>query len=84
MATAMVNVRLDEQTKRDMSALCDELGLSMSAAFNIFAKTMVRGHRIPFEVTADPFYSAANMRHLERSAAQMDAGMAHAHDLIEE
>ncbi|NMN00052.1 DNA-damage-inducible protein J [Bifidobacterium sp. DSM 109958] len=84
MATAVVNVRLDEQTKKDMTALCDELGLSMSTAFNIFAKTMVRERRIPFSVTADPFYSAENMRHLERSAAQMDAGMGKPHELIED
>ncbi|KAB8286682.1 type II toxin-antitoxin system RelB/DinJ family antitoxin [Bifidobacterium avesanii] len=84
MATAMVNVRLDEQTKKDMGELCSELGMSMSTAFNMFAKAMVRERRIPFEVTADPFYSAENMRRLERSAAQMDAGMSSAHDLIGE
>ena len=49
MATSLVNVRLDDQTKRAMSEICAELGLSMSAAFNIFAKTMVRERRIPFE-----------------------------------
>ena len=84
MATSLVNVRLDDQTKRAMSEICAELGLSMSAAFNIFAKTVVRERRIPFEVTADPFWSAENMRHLTRSAAQMDAGFASEHELIED
>lgn len=83
MATTLVNVRLDEQTKKDMSELCNELGLSMSTAFNMFAKAMVRERRIPFEVAADPFYSAENMRHLEKAAARMDAGLGVAHDLIE-
>ena len=84
MATSLVNVRLDDQTKRAMSDICAELGLSMSTAFNIFAKTMVRERRIPFEVTADPFWSAENMRHLTCSAAQMDAGFASEHELIED
>lgn len=84
MATTLVNVRLDEQTKKDLSAICDEIGISMSTAFNIFAKTMVRERRIPFEVSADPFWSAENQNRLRRSAAQMDAGMSRPHDLIED
>ncbi|MBT1170801.1 type II toxin-antitoxin system RelB/DinJ family antitoxin [Bifidobacterium sp. SO4] len=84
MTTTLVNVRLDEQTKKDMSEVCNELGLSMSAAFNIFAKAVVRERRIPFEVTADPFYSPANMRHLARSVAQLDAGLGEPYDLIGE
>ena len=84
MATTLVNVRLDEQTKKDMSEVCNELGLSMSAAFNIFAKAVVRERRIPFEVTADPFYSSTNMRHIARSVAQLDAGLGESHDLIGE
>ncbi|MGM9583459.1 MAG: type II toxin-antitoxin system RelB/DinJ family antitoxin, partial [Phascolarctobacterium sp.] len=31
--------------------LCSELGITMSTAFTIFAKTMVRQQRIPFEVS---------------------------------
>lgn len=84
MSTTVVNVRMETQTKKDMSELCSELGLSMSTAFNLFAKTMVRERRIPFEITSDPFYSAENMRRLEKAAARMDAGMGVKHKLIEE
>lgn len=84
MATTLVNVRLDDTTKKEMAELCAELGLSMSTAFNLFAKTMVRERRIPFEITADPFYSPENMRHLERAAARMDAGLGTTHDIIED
>lgn len=38
-------------------AFCNDMGLSMTAAFTIFAKTVTREKRIPFEVSADPFYS---------------------------
>ena len=37
--------------------VCAEMGLSMTTAFTIFAKKVSREHRIPFEVSADPFYS---------------------------
>jgi hypothetical protein len=41
--------------KKNMEKVCAEMGLSMTAAFTIFAKTVVRERRIPFEVSADPF-----------------------------
>ena len=82
MATTNINIRIDESTKQAMSEVCDDIGLSMSAAFNIFAKAVARERRIPFELTADPFYSAENMSHLERAAARMDAGMGKPHDLV--
>jgi len=45
------------------------MGLSMSAAFTIFAKKVGREKRIPFEVCVDPFYSESNMRYLEQKMA---------------
>jgi len=82
MATTMVNIRLDEDTKRDMEAVCKDLGMSMTTAFTIFAKKMGREHRIPFEVSVDPFYSDENLAHLRRSAAALDSGHGVEHDLL--
>ena len=62
MPQAMVTVRMDPELKRSMEQVCQELGLSMSTAFTIFAKKMAREHRIPFEVSADPFYSPCKPR----------------------
>ena len=53
MAQTNVNIRMDEATKAAFEEFCDEIGLSVSAAFNIFAKTVVREQRIPFELTTD-------------------------------
>ncbi len=50
MAQTSVNIRMDENLKKQFDHLCNELGLNMSTAFNIFAKTMVRQQRIPFEI----------------------------------
>ena len=53
MAQTNVNIRMDEETKIAFDKFCEEIGLSVSAAFNIFAKTVVREKRIPFEITTD-------------------------------
>lgn len=48
--TTNVNFRMDKDLKLQLEHLCNELGLNMSTALNIFAKTMVRQQRIPFDV----------------------------------
>ncbi len=86
MAQAVnVNFRLDEDDKKRMEQVCSELGLSMSAAFTIFAKKVGRERRIPFEVSADPFYSDKHISMLERRINDSRAGKnMHEHELIEE
>ena len=48
-----VNISMDESTKLAFDKVCSEIGLSVSSAFNIFAKTVVREQRIPFELTTE-------------------------------
>lgn len=87
MAQAVnVNFRLDEDVKKSMEQACADMGLSMSAAFTIFAKKVGRERRIPFEVSADPFYSESNIRHLEKKMEDYKAGRLKfaEHELIEE
>jgi DNA-damage-inducible protein J len=86
MARAVnVNFRLDEDIKKSMEQVCSDLGLSMSAAFTIFAKKVSREKRIPFELAVDPFYSETNIRYLESIAKDIKEGKAHfvEHELIE-
>jgi DNA-damage-inducible protein J len=52
---------------------CQELGLTPTAAFTIFATKVARERRIPFEVAVDPFYSERNMARLRKSIAQMES-----------
>lgn len=51
MAQTNVNIRMEENLKKQFDTLCNELGLTMTTAINIFAKTMVRQRGIPFEVS---------------------------------
>lgn len=50
MAQTNINIRMDDNLKQQFDLLCNELGLNMTTAFNIFAKAMVRQQKIPFEV----------------------------------
>ena len=58
MAQTNVNIRMDEATKIAFDKFCEEIGISVSSAFNIFAKTVVREQRIPFELTTEAPNSA--------------------------
>ncbi len=86
MAQAMVHFRMDEELKRNMEETCKELGLSMTAAFTIFAAKMTKEKRIPFDVTPDPFYSESNMAYLEKVIDDIESGKAvlAEHELIED
>ena len=48
--TTNVNIRMDADLKRQFEAFCADMGMSMTTAFNIFAKKAVREYRIPFEI----------------------------------
>ena len=85
MAQAMVNFRMDEELKKNMEETCKKMGLTMTAAFTMFATKVTNEQRIPFEIVADPFYSEANMKRLRESIAAVESGEASLkkHDLIE-
>lgn len=80
--TVNVNFKLDADVKKSMEKACADMGLTMSAAFTVFAKKVSREKRIPFEISADPFYSESNMAHLRRGINALNAGKGVAHELI--
>lgn len=82
--SVLVNFRLEESDKNNMEKICEEIGLSMSAAFTIFAKKVVREKRIPFDLNVDPFYSPENMKRLTEAMEDATKGVKMSeHDLIE-
>lgn len=50
MTQSNISIRIDNQLKQQFDSLCNELGLSMTSALNLFVKTVVREQRIPFEI----------------------------------
>ncbi len=47
---ATINMRIDENLKKESDKIFDELGLTMSAAMTIFLKAVVRNNGIPFSL----------------------------------
>ncbi len=74
MAQAMVNFRMDESLKKDMEITCKEMGLTVTAAYTLFAKKVTQDRRIPFEIVADPFYSTQNTERLRKNIQDIKAG----------
>ena len=44
---------MDNNLKKDFDSICEEFGMSSTTAINIFAKTVVRERRIPFEIRSE-------------------------------
>ena len=76
MALASINVRVEPGAKLQFEDFCNQLGMSMSTAINVFIKAALRAKKIPFELVADPdpFYSEENMKRLEHSIKQLESG----------
>ena len=53
MPQTNINIRMDENLKRDFESVCAEIGLTMTAAFNIFAKVVSNNREIPFKLSAN-------------------------------
>ncbi|HBS02304.1 MAG TPA: type II toxin-antitoxin system antitoxin, RelB/DinJ family [Firmicutes bacterium] len=61
MASVNVTIRMDADDKAQAEKLFSELGLTMNAAFNMFAKQSIREQGIPFKATKN-----AGVQYLDR------------------
>ena len=80
---ATISIRMDDDTKTAFEGFCNSIGLSVSAAVNMFAKVTVRENRIPFEISGDPFWSEENQARLRKSMAEAKAGKLTKHEITE-
>lgn len=80
---ANLNIRVDDTLKKQAEIVFADLGISLSAATTIFLKQVVRCNGIPFELRADPFYSAENQARLLSAKERMERTGGTVHDLIE-
>lgn len=53
MANININIRMDSDLKQQFEAFCNDVGMTMTTAFTVFAKKAVREYRIPFEIGAE-------------------------------
>lgn len=52
MAQTAMTVRVDNNIKRQFDVLCEQFGMSVNAAVNVFINAVVRTRSIPFEISA--------------------------------
>lgn len=64
MAPVSTNIKIDPVLKRDAQELFDNLGLSLSAAVNLFLRQAVREQAIPFRVRV-PTYNEETLKAIE-------------------
>lgn len=85
MALSTLTARVDENDKVDFDTFCSSVGLTSSAAINIYVKTVLRERRIPFEIKQDdPFFRTSNQAYVLKSVQELRAGKGTAHELIED
>lgn len=85
MALATLTSRVDEYDKKAFDEFCSSVGLTTSAAINMYVKVVVRDRKIPFDIKQeDPFYNTTNQIHLLNSIKQLESGKGTVHELIED
>ena len=53
MATINLNIRTDKVVKEQAEEIFNALGLNMTTAINMFLRTAIREHGIPFDLKLD-------------------------------
>lgn len=50
MTQETLSIRADDNLKKDFDKICDDFGLTSTAAISVFMKTVIRERRIPFKI----------------------------------
>ena len=50
MGQTAVTIRMDSELKQQFDSLCNDFGMSVNTAFNIFVRSVVRTKSIPFKI----------------------------------
>lgn len=84
MALSTLTARVEEADKANFDSFCSSVGLTTSAAINLYVKAVLRERRIPFEIRQeDPFFSPENQAYVLKSVEELRNGKGTVHELIE-
>ena len=85
MSTASVTIRVDESTKRAVSAIAEDFGLDISSITRAFYKQIEREQRIPLslEYPRPNNESLESIREAERIIAEKHPGYATAEEMFD-
>lgn len=89
MAQATLSVRLDKNDKKLFERFCEETGMNVSTAINMYVKNVIHNQKLPFEVAVqevavqDPFYNPDNLACLRRAIDELERTGGTLHELEE-
>ena len=71
-----VSLRIEDKMKKELDAMCAEMGMNITTFFMIYVKRALRDRKIPFEIVApkDSFYSKENTESIKESMQQIRDG----------
>ena len=55
MESLTLNVRVDANDKKNFEQFCNNVGMNVSTAVNMFIKAVLREQRLPFEIKSNTF-----------------------------
>lgn len=55
METLNLNVRVDANDKKIFEQFCNNVGMNVSTAVNMFIKNVIREQKLPFEIKTNTF-----------------------------
>lgn len=92
MQQANISIRVDKGVKEKFCDLCEAFGLTTTAAFTLFMKSVIREKRIPFEIAIDEnrewkekaVENFESMRQTVANAGMQDLNLEEINEIIKE
>lgn len=80
---ATMSIRTTDERKVSFEEFCNSIGITATAAVNMFIIACLRENKIPFEIKADPFWSEENQARLRESLEHANQGKLIKHEISE-
>ncbi len=71
---ANLSIRVNREDKEAFENFCNNTGMNVSVAVNMFIKAVLKDKKLPFEVADDPIYSKESIERLNKSIANLNSG----------
>ncbi len=65
MNQSILSVRVDSDDKKNFETFCNETGMNVSTAINMFIKAVLREQKLPFEIKSDKYEEEVYTKLLE-------------------
>ena len=68
MSQSYLSVRVNETDKKEFENFCNDVGMNVSVAINMFIKAVLKNNKLPFEVVGKTHFS----KDLEEASAEAE------------